>query len=58
MKAAEVRLFVAIEAKRRLNRFKSNTKQAFLIGDIADDKIYIRPPVWWQAEELVSHGYA
>jgi hypothetical protein len=36
MKAAEVRLFIAIAAKHRLNLFKSDTKQAFLNGDIGD----------------------
>ncbi len=35
MKAAEVRLFLAISAKHRLNLFKSDTKQAFLNGDIS-----------------------
>ena len=36
MKAAEVRLFVAIAAKHRLNLFKSDTKQAFLNEDICE----------------------
>ncbi len=46
MKAAKVLLFVAIAAKHRLNLFKSDTKQAFLNGDISEEKIYVRPPDW------------
>jgi hypothetical protein len=56
MKDAEVRLFVALEAKHRLNLFKSDTKQAFLNGDMGDEKIYIRPPDWWP--EKVQYGHA
>ena len=33
--------------KHGLNRFKSDTKQAFLNGDIGEEKIYVRPPDWW-----------
>ena len=44
MKAAEVRLFMAIAAKHHLTVFKSDTKQAFLNGEIGDEKIYIRSP--------------
>ncbi len=36
MKAAEVRLFMAIAAKHGLTVFKSDTKQAFLNGEIRD----------------------
>ena len=57
MKAAEVRLFIAIAAKHQLNLFKSDTKQAFLNGEIGKEKIYgVRPPDWWP--EHVQHGYA
>ena len=41
MKAAEVQLFVAIAAKYGLNLFKSDTKQAFLNGDIGEEKIFV-----------------
>ncbi len=34
IKAAKVRLFIAIAGKHRLNLFKSDTKQAFLNGDL------------------------
>ena len=55
MKAAEVRLFMVIAAKHCLNLFKSDTKLAFLHGDIGDEKIYVRPPDWWP--EHVPHGH-
>jgi hypothetical protein len=44
MKAAEVRLFMAIAANHGLTVFKSDTKQAFLTGEIGDEKIYISAP--------------
>jgi hypothetical protein len=47
MKAAEVRLFMAIAAKHGLTVFKSDNKQAFLNGEIRDEKIIIRAPDWW-----------
>ena len=46
----------AIAAKHGLNLFKSDTKQAFLNGDIGEEKIYVRPPDWWP--EHVLHGCA
>ena len=56
MKAAKVRLFVAIVAQHKLNLFKSDTKQAFLNGDIGDEKIFDQKPDWWP--EHVQHGCA
>ncbi len=53
MKAAEV--FMAIAAKNGLTVFKSDTKQAFLNGEIGE-KIYIRAPGWWP--ERVPEGHA
>jgi hypothetical protein len=52
MKAAEleVRLFRAIAAKHSLTVFKSDTKQAFLNGEIRNEKIYIRHPTGGQNE--------
>ena len=35
--------------------FKSDTKQAFLNGDISDELLYIRPPDWWPA--LIPEGH-
>ncbi len=56
MKAAEVRLFMAIAAKHGLTVFKLDTKQAFQNGEIGDEKIYIRAPHWWP--ERVPEGHA
>ena len=39
MKAAEVRLFMAIAAQNGLEVFKSDTKQAFLNGEKGEEKI-------------------
>ena len=50
MKATEVELFVAIAAKHHLNLFNSDTKQAFLHGDMGDQTIYICPQDWWQEQ--------
>ena len=47
---------MAIEAKRVLSVFKSDTKQAFLNGEIGDEKIYISAPDWWP--ERVPEGHA
>ncbi len=46
MKASEVRLMVAIAAQNKTKLLKTDIKQAFLNGDIGDEKIYIRPPDW------------
>jgi hypothetical protein len=56
MKASEVRLMVAVAAQHGNKLLKSDTKQAFLNGDIGDEKIYIRPPDWWP--EPVPKGHA
>ena len=56
MKAAEVRLFMAIAAQNGLEVFKSDTKQAFLNGEKGEEKIYICAPDWWP--EPVPEGQA
>ena len=56
LKAAEVRLLMAIAAQYRLNLFKSNTKQTFLNRDIGDEMIFVRAPDRWP--EHVPHGCA
>jgi hypothetical protein len=56
MKASEVRLMVAIAAQNKTKLLKTDTKQAFLNGEIGDEKIYIRPPDWWP--EPVPKGHA
>ncbi len=48
---------MAIAAKHGFTVFKSDTKQAFLNGEIGDEKIYIRTPDWWRPER-VPQGYA
>ena len=54
LKATEVRLMTAIPAE---NLCKSDTKQAFLYGDLEDDKpIYITPPDWWLDEFLEKYS--
>ncbi len=45
MKASEVRLMVAIAAQYGCKLLKTDTKQAFLNGEIGDEKIYFRPSV-------------
>ncbi len=47
---------VAIAAQYGCKMLKTETKQAFLNGEIGDEKIYIRPPDWWQ--EPVPQGHA
>ena len=50
LKAPEVRLLSAIAAQHGCNIYKTDTKQAFLYGELDDDldePIYVRPPDWW-----------
>ncbi len=56
MRVTEVLLFFVIAAKYRLNLFKSDTTQAFLNGDIGDEKKSISSPDWWT--KRVSHECA
>jgi hypothetical protein len=56
MKASEVRMFFAIAAKHGLRVSRSDTKQAFLNGEIGSEVLYLRPPDWWP--ELVPEGHA
>jgi hypothetical protein len=56
MKATEVILFMKIAAKHGLTMSKSDNKQAFLNGDIRDEKICIRAPDWWP--ERLPEGHA
>ncbi len=56
MKASEVRRMVAIAAQNKTKLLKTDTNQAFLYGDIGDEKIYIRPPDW--GPEPVPKGHA
>jgi hypothetical protein len=56
MKATEVLLFIAIAAQHCLTVFKSYTKQAFLSGEIRDEKTYIRAPDWRPERLLEGHA--
>jgi hypothetical protein len=56
MKASEVRLMVAIAAQYGCKLLKTDTKPAFLNGEIGDEKIYICSPDWWP--EAVPQGQA
>ena len=48
LKATEVRLLVAIGAQHGAEIYSTDTKQAFLYGDMTDDEdVYIQPPDWW-----------
>ncbi len=47
---------VAITAQDRCKMLKTDTKQAFLNGEIGDEKIFFRPPDWWP--EPVPQGHA
>ena len=47
IKPTEVRLLAAIAAGRGLPIYKTDTAQAFLYGDMDNDRILIRPPDWW-----------
>ena len=46
LKAKEVGLMTAIAAEHGSNIYKTDTKQAFLYGDLEEDElIYIKPPI-------------
>ena len=55
LKAPEARLLAAIAAEHGCPLSKTDTRQAFLYGDMGDDKVYIRPPDWWP--EPVPEGH-
>jgi hypothetical protein len=38
---------MAIAAKHDVKVFKTDTKQAFMYGEIGDEEKYIRAPDWW-----------
>ena len=48
LKATEARLLVALAAQHGADIYGTDTKQAFLYGDMADDEdVYVQPPDWW-----------
>ncbi len=55
LKATEARLSAAIAAEHGCPILKTNTRQAFLYGEMGEDKAYVRPPDWWP--EPVPEGH-
>ncbi len=48
LKEPEARLFAAITAEHGCQLLKTDTRQAFLYGEMEEDeKVYLRPPDWW-----------
>ncbi len=47
LKAAEARLMFALAAANGDKFINTDTKHAYLYGDMGDDVVYIRPPDWW-----------
>ena len=56
LKAPEARLLAAIAAEHGCPLLKTDTRQAFLYGEMGEDEeVYIRPPDWWP--EPVPEGH-
>ena len=55
LKALEARLLAAIAAEHGCPILKTDTRQAFLYGEMGEDKVYIRPPDWWP--EPIPEGH-
>jgi len=55
LKAAEARLLLALAAANGDKVIKTDTKQAYLYGDMGNDVVYFRPPDWWP--ERVPEGH-
>ena len=55
LKAPEARLLAAIAAEHGCPLLKTDTRQAFLYGDMGDDVVYIRPPDW--GPEPIPEGH-
>ena len=48
LKAPEARLIAAIAAQHKCDLYSTDTKQAFLYGDmLEDEEVYVKPPDWW-----------
>ena len=56
LKAPEARLLAAIAAEHSCPLLKTDTRQAFLYGEMGEDEtVYIRPPDWWP--EPIPEGH-
>jgi hypothetical protein len=48
LKAPEARLISAIAAQHGCDLYSTDTKQAFLYGDmLEDEEVDVKPPGWW-----------
>jgi hypothetical protein len=56
LKAPEARLLAAIAAEHGCRLLKTDTRQAFLYGEMGEgETVYIRPPDWWP--EPIPEGH-
>jgi hypothetical protein len=46
LKAVEGHLLISTAHGHKI--CKTDTKQAYLYGDMGDDVVYLQPPNWWQ----------
>jgi hypothetical protein len=46
---------MAIAAANGHKIYETDTKQAFLYGDMGEDIVYLRPPDWWPEPILEGH---
>ncbi len=46
---------MALAAANGHKIYRTDTKQAFLYGDMGDDVVYLRPPDWWP--EPIPEGH-
>ena len=56
LKTTEARLLLALAAANGAKVVKTDTKQAYLYGDMGDDVVYIRPPDWWPEPVAAGSG--
>ena len=47
LKATVAIFLLALAAAEGAKGIKTDTKQAYLYGNMGDDVVYIRPPDWW-----------
>ena len=57
LKSAEARLLLALAAAEGAKVVETDTKQAYLYGDMGDDVVYIRPPDWWPEPIPEAHVF-
>jgi hypothetical protein len=55
LKAPDARLLAAIAAEHGCSLLKTDMLQAFLSGDMGDDKVHIRPPDCWPEPTPKGH---